>query len=47
MIILLSCLGSFAAGIAIGMLIFAYKLWKLYTIFDESCVENNEIMLDK
>ena len=47
MIILLSCLGSFAAGIAVGMLIFAYKMWKLYTIFDESCVENNEIMLDK
>lgn len=41
MIILLACLGSFAAGIAVGMLILAYKLWKLYSIFEESCIENN------
>ena len=42
MVIAFACLGSFAAGIAVGLLIYAYKLWKLYTIFDESCVENNK-----
>lgn len=41
MTILLSCLGSFAAGVAVGMLILAYKLWKLYSIFEKSDVENN------
>ena len=41
MVIAFACLGSFAAGVAVGMLILAYKLWKLYSIFEESCMKNN------
>ena len=46
MIILLSCLGSFAAGVAVGMLIVSYRCGKANMQMEE-IIEKTKNALDK
>lgn len=46
MIILLACLGSFAAGVAIGMLIVSYR-WGKSNMRLEEIIEKTKNALDK
>ena len=39
MIIALACLGSFVAGIAVGMGVLVYRLCKLCPMFKDSCMK--------
>ena len=41
MVIAFACLGSFAAGIAVGIGILAHRIGKLWPMFKESCMKNN------
>ena len=41
MVIAFACLGSFAAGVAVGIGILAHRIGKLCLMFKESCMKNN------
>ena len=46
MIILLSCLGSFAAGVAVGILVVSYR-WGKANMRMEEIIERTKNTLDK
>ena len=42
MVIAFACLGSFAAGVAVGIGILAHRIGRLCPMFKESCMKNNK-----